>query len=872
MTEPRNISPFFPYGFSLPQITIRNSTYRFLLGIVFTCAAHCSAADVSTIEQLFNQGNYEECTRAARVEVERGVWNERWPRLLMRSLLATGEYTEALARYEHALKRYPKSIHLRVLGATALRFNNHILRAKQEENAILEIVRQTPWRYSKAEDQIALGRHFLAQGEDAKQVLELFFDRARKAQPEFIESYIATAELALDKHDYQLAAEMCSAAEKLQPNNAQVAYLMARAWSASEPEKSLESLQQALNSNPRHIPTLLWQVDHFIDAERYSAAKDLLTSILEINLYEPKAWAYLSVIAHLSGQYQAQSMLRKAALCRWPMNPEVDYLIGTKLSQKYRFEESVIHQRRALVLDDSFRPAKFQLAQDLLRLGEEAEGWAQAQEVHSNDAYNVVAHNLVTLHDQISKFTTIEQDGFIVRMDSREARIYGNRVLALLLEARSALCSKYDVIPREPIVIEIFPQQKDFAIRTFGLPGGAGFLGVCFGRVITMNSPASQGETPANWQSVLWHEFCHVVTLEKTRNKMPRWLSEGISVYEERQKDLRWGQSMTPQYREMIFSDALTPVSELSSAFLNPPTPLHLQFAYFQSSLVVEYLIGQHGLDALKRVLEDLALGIPINEALERSVGSMTALNNEFFRYAREKAAALAADVDWSREHLPTRPSLDEWRTWLGDHPNNFWGLRAYSLALIEAQDWKTAQTVLEQRIRLFPADRGPGNPLELLAQVYRERDNLEQEHVTLRQLAELKADSVSLYRRLAELALAGEKWADVSTHAESLLAINPLLSTGHELLAQSAEHLGRYRDVAVSLQALVEMDPADPAKLHFRTATAYHHLGNHPDAKREVLRALEEAPRYQEAQHLLLQLVTEETEVSTQSTGAGKP
>ena len=143
---------------------------------------------------------------------------------------------------------------------------------------------------------------------------------------------------------------------------------------------------------------------------------------------------------------------------------------------------------------------------------------------------------------------------------------------------------------------------------------------------------------------------------------------------------------------------------------------------------------------------------------------------------------------------------------------------------------------------------------------------------MTLRQLAELKADSVSLYRRLAELALAGEKWADVSTHAESLLAINPLLSTGHELLAQSAEHLGRYRDVAVSLQALVEMDPADPAKLHFRTATAYHHLGNHSDAKREVLRALEEAPRYQEAQHLLLQLVTEETEVSTQSTGAGKP
>ena len=93
----------------------------------------------------------------------------------------------------------------------------------------------------------------------------------------------------------------------------------------------------------------------------------------------------------------------------------------------------------------------------------------------------------------------------------------------------------------------MFPQQQDFAIRTFGLPGGAGFLGVCFGTVITANSPASQGASPTCWEATLWHEFCHVVTLNKTNNKMPRWLSEGISVYEERQADKTWGQTMTPQ-------------------------------------------------------------------------------------------------------------------------------------------------------------------------------------------------------------------------------------------------------------------------------------------------------------------------------------
>ena len=54
---------------------------------------------------------------------------------------------------------------------------------------------------------------------------------------------------------------------------------------------------------------------------------------------------------------------------------------------------------------------------------------------------------------------------------------------------------------------------------------------------------------------------------------------------------------MNPQYREMILGGEMTPVSQLSSAFLAPKTPLHLQFAYFESSLVVEYLVEQlrHG-------------------------------------------------------------------------------------------------------------------------------------------------------------------------------------------------------------------------------------------------------------------------------------
>ena len=287
-------------------------------------------------------------------------------------------------------------------------------------------------------------------------------------------------------------------------------------------------------------------------------------------------------------------------------------------------------------------------------MGHEQEGFQLANEVFDKDAYNVVAHNLVTLQGHLEKYQTLGGDGIIVRMESREARIYGDSVLELLHLAKEHLCAKYDVTLDEPVIVEIFPQQQDFAIRTFGLPGGAGFLGVCFGRVITVNSPASQGENPSNWRSVLWHEFCHVVTLRKTHNKMPRWLSEGISVYEERQRNPAWGQTMTPQYREMVLGKDLTPVSRLSGAFLRPASPMHLQFAYYESSLVVEFLVQKHGLDTIKQVLDDLAVGMLINESLGRYTGSMEQLDQEFAAFARDRAQGLSPNADWKRPETST--------------------------------------------------------------------------------------------------------------------------------------------------------------------------------------------------------------------------
>ena len=108
------------------------------------------------------------------------------------------------------------------------------------------------------------------------------------------------------------------------------------------------------------------------------------------------------------------------------LTEDVVRLIGLKLSQKYRFAEGAPLQRRALSFDQEFLPAKLQLAQDLLRLGEEAEGWRFADEVYQRDAYDATSYNLVTLHDSFRKFQALTNADFIVRMSASRAGVDGS--------------------------------------------------------------------------------------------------------------------------------------------------------------------------------------------------------------------------------------------------------------------------------------------------------------------------------------------------------------------------------------------------------------------------------------------------------------
>ena len=810
-------------------------------------------------DELFCSGDYDAALELAKVEVDRGVWNEKWPKLLMRCQLARGKYSDALETYTKAIDRYSQSLSLRMLGRDVLLANNRTEQAEREADQIFNILQQSSSRFSSADSLVAAGRYFVLRGEDARQVLTLFYDRVRQADPMHLEVHLATAELAIEKGDFEVAAKTLVEAEKIDNKDPRVGHLQALAWASSDSTKATSAIEKSLACNPNFAPSILLLVDNAIDAEQYQQADEWLTKVLQVNPHDWAAWSYLAVIAHLRGQYEIESLMRASALSDWSTNPAVDHLIGRKLSDNYRFEVGAAYQRRSLAMDSGYAPANYQLAQDLLRLGEDAIGWELAGNVAKADPYNVVVHNLMTLSDRLKKFTLLEADGIQVRMEAKEADIYGERVIDLLTKAKQVLCEKYEVTPRAPIIVEIYPEQKDFAIRTFGLPGGSGFLGVCFGRVITANSPASQGPRPSNWESVLWHEFCHAVTLEKTRNRMPRWLSEGISVFEERNRDPSWGQSMTPLFREMLLDEKLTSVSQLSSAFLKPPSSLHLQFAYYQSSLVVEFLVEEFGIDALKSLLTELGSGLSINDAIGRSMRPIETIDEQFLQYAHQRALAFGKDADWIRLEEELGDAGDETsKRVLEPNANNVWSLMRQASLLVAAKQWEDASVTLEKLLELGIVFGERDGPLDQLTTVYRELGNSEKELQSLKLLNMHSSDSLPALSRLIEIAREKRDWAAVLDYANKSIAVQPLLPSGYEAAAEAASELEKPGEAVKSLLTLSKLTPVDPAGLDFRIATVQSALGQHDFAKRRILRALELAPRYREAHRLLLKINAE--------------
>jgi tetratricopeptide (TPR) repeat protein len=313
---------------------------------------------------------------------------------------------------------------------------------------------------------------------------------------------------------------------------------------------------------------------------------------------------------------------------------------------------------------------------------------------------------------------------------------------------------------------------------------------------------------------------------------------------------------MNPRYRAMILGEELTLVSKLSGAFLRPKSGAHLQFAYFESSLVVEWLIKKWGVEKMRALLGDLARGVEINAALAARFAPIEKLDTEFAAHARGLANATGPKLDWSKPDPLTLRSEPKLKEWIAKHPDNFTALTEQAKQLLGDKQWEAAKAPLKKLIALYPDQHDSGSAYAMLSRVHRELGESAEEEAMLNKVAELCSDAPEAYERLIAIASARKDWPKVLASAALYTAVNPLSPAPYRSIAEAREATGDKPGAIRAYRTMLPLNTPDQPEIRFRLARILHANGDAgARAKREVLLALEEAPRFREAHALLLEL-----------------
>ena len=861
--------------------------------------SQASRATGDSPQALLAQGEYDKAITESEGILGRSPDQPAATATLLEAMIEIGDYRKAAERGEAFLKRKSDP-------AVAVKTADALMRIGEYEGAATKL---TP--FSTA--QTLWMRGTLAERKGDKQSARLLFSQAAamldrtmavSGNPNPLElAAIADSltELARYKEAnqvYQSLAKLASDdamlktrwanlfAAKHNPAEAEGLYREALGINPKLPEalvglaelaagnwegKAATLVQQALQVNPNLAAARLLLVRVYMEQENYSDAAKELDAVDHINPALLESWSLRAVAEYLQGNTDAlEQQWLPRILKENPSYGEVFAELGDFAVIKRQYGPAVAFYRRALDKDPGLDDARSNLGINVFRLGQEDEARQILEEAYNRDPFNVWTVNTLRLMDSLKEYQTFETDRFRVRLNPKEAALLWPYVDELTEQSYASLTSRYGYKPPVKVLLEVFPDHEDFAVRTLGLPG-LGALGASFGPVVAMDSPSARATGEFHWGSTLWHELGHVITLGMTSNKIPRWFTEGLSVYEEAHARPGWGDPLNLGLIQALQRYGLVPLEKFDGVFVRPQYPMQVVFAYFQAGMICDFIVDTYGFPKILAMLSAYNGGKNDAGAIREALGmSLEEFDKAFAEYAKVKTYNFGEAIHFDRisvgdveipihegqENAPEVPRPQEQERIVPSDPTrNFLGLLREAGDLRKQGKLSEAIAKAEAAKKLFPPYAEEGNPYELLAGIY------EEQGIKVKAVDELvawrlqKGRDPKTFKKLAELqAELGRRKDAIQTLTEAL-QVSMFDAEIHDRLGDWEMEEGNTKLAVREYRAVLALNPSDQAAAHYRLASAYWKLADGSSARREILAALEIAPGYRPAQQLLLEL-----------------
>jgi tetratricopeptide (TPR) repeat protein len=645
------------------------------------------------------------------------------------------------------------------------------------------------------------------------------------AHPTNADYRVRWGRLFRDRFNPEEAAKLYQEALAIDPKNGRALLGLAEIAEEGFGSKANDYAKQALEADPKLYEAHEVMARAAFEDDNRKLAAEEADAALKIN---PDALQAIAIKAALDLLEKSDSPWEAKIGKRGKGFETIAYLFMINR----RYEESVNYYVKAITVEPNLWSAHSQLGITLMRLARENEARKELELAYNNHFRDKPTVNTLTLMDSYNRFQTFKTPTTVLKLNAKEADLLRPYVQSEMERAMATYEKKYQFKLPVPLQLEVYPDHADFEVRTMGMPGIGGILGVTFNSVIAMDSPSGRPPGSFHWASTMWHEMSHAYVLTMTNERVPRWFTEGLAVHEETAIHKDWGDRLIPDVIAAIRDKKLLPVATIDRGFMHPSYPNQVIVSYFQAGRICDYISERWGEGKLLDIIHAFAKDKPTADVIREQLGmEPEAFDKDFLAMIeKETAKTVAGFEDWTKQ------------------------LRQVSQL---AKEGKNDEVIAKGREieGIYPDYVEGGSVYDFIAEACLAKKDTGCAIDELGRYSKVGGRDPETIKKYAKLLEDAGKPKESAAALDRLNYIYPQDAELHKRLGTLALQLGNAAEGVREFQAVINMHPIDGADSHYNLARAWKAAGQNDKAREEAVLALEAAPNFKPAQKLLLEV-----------------
>ncbi|HEY0009892.1 MAG TPA: tetratricopeptide repeat protein, partial [Tepidisphaeraceae bacterium] len=621
-------------------------------------------------------------------------------------------------------------------------------------------------------------------------VLNMYLRAFDVLDREHIPSRIAAAGFALTRGDGAGAMKYIAPAWKAAPLDPEVMKMVAQigiAQGGGQLEPAIIALRQAY---PDSYFADVLEVIKLFNGQLLPQAAERAEVLAGKHPTRLEALGLRAAMGYLRGNERDLTVYLAKVDQLFSTRSDAHFLAATILDRAAQHDPAEALYKTALQRTPWLTDARHGLGDLYLNDGREDEARVVLDEAYRADPYNLSTVNYLRLLEEIAKYEKRETPHFILYFDPKADPIVADQIGPFMERCYDDLTKTFGFEPKQKVIVQIYPNDDEFSVRMAGVPGIENY-GVSFGRVLATIAPrrgTKQGNF--NWARVLRHELVHTINILQSKNRCPRWVTEGLAVWQEG-VPFRFA-NVPPELYKRTMEGTLFRVRSFPLAFIAPKHPLDGEQAYTQGAYLAKYMVATYGSDSIVKLLNGYAQSMTDDEAFEHATGQpLTVMEDRWHAWMKTHLAAWNYDEATSKQVEA-----------LAKEGEQFIRAKAYGEAL---KVWQEAYDLQPTEVK----------PNQRLAFLYMQKDFQDLpkaiEHLKFLHVLELQnnrfAKQISrLYLRLDGLPNA-LKWAYEATYVDLYDA------SAHRLAADLYDKLNRSADAEAARQTANQIEVWDATR-----------------------------------------------------------